>query len=307
MTKVYKSKSNNPYFNIALEQYLLFNQDADVSLYLWQNECSVIIGRNQNIYQECNVEFLKNNGVNPVRRFSGGGAVYHDMGNLNFTFLTTEGKHTEREFIGVIKNAMVNLGINCELSGRNDILVDEKKFSGQAYLVEDGYYLYHGTIMVDVDFKRLTQALTPSKLKLSSKGIKSVKSRVINLKQAKDTIDINSVSKSIEKEFKKMFGDASETIVFDESNINPPLFSKLESKEWIYSDSPEFEITIENKLSFGNTSVNVNVRCGNIEKIKIYTDSLYKIDFSKCEEILTSEVFDKDMIFKKIQNFYDEL
>lgn len=302
MSKIYVSKSNNPYFNIALENHLMFNHGEDISLYLWQNKSCAIMGRNQNIYSECDIDYLNSYDILPVRRFSGGGAVYHDLGNLNFTFLCNEDAYDNKEFLSIVKNAINYLGINCEFSGRNDVLCNGKKFSGHAYYTEDSKFLYHGTIMVNVDFSKLIKALTPSKLKLESKGIDSVKSRVINLSEIKPDITVEKVINAFESAFKNIFKDTKPTEYIDENDIVIPVEKVIKSKEWIFGESPSFDVQIEKHYDFGNVSVKAKIDNGKITEVKIYSDSLKKLNIEKCENILKNSFFDRNKLLDTIDN-----
>ena len=170
MTQIIISEETEPYFNLALGEELLHTEHTGTWLYILHN------GRNQNPYIECNIEYLHQNNICAVRRLSGGGAVFHDMGNLNYTFLSRDTEYDVQKQNSVIIEAIKRLGINAYCSGRNDILSYGKKFSGQAYYSENGYIYQHGTIMVDVNLEKMVQALMPSKLKLQAQGLSSVKS-----------------------------------------------------------------------------------------------------------------------------------
>ena len=177
------SDSTDPYHNLALEQLLFDHCEHDsVILYLWQNNNTIVIGKNQEPYNECRVdEFLRDNG-RIARRRSGGGAVFHDLGNLNFTFLVPTADYDLDKQLKVIELACEKLGVKVERSGRNDILADGRKFSGNAFYKNGPRAYHHGTLMVDVDREKMGRYLNPSKAKLSSKGVDSVRSRVVNLK-----------------------------------------------------------------------------------------------------------------------------
>lgn len=171
-----------PYRNLAMEEYLLLHCDKEECiLYLWQNRNTVVIGRNQNAWKECLVSKLEEEDGYPVRRLSGGGAVYHDLGNLNFTFLVRKDNYDVDRQLDVILNAVKKLGIHAEKSGRNDILIDGHKFSGNAFYEQGDCCYHHGTLMVNVNLGELSRYLTVSKDKLKSKGVDSVRARVANL------------------------------------------------------------------------------------------------------------------------------
>ena len=171
-----KNPSTNPYYNMAFDEYCLESLSLDEPVfYLWQNRPSVIMGFNQEVNTEVNLEYLRQNDIALVRRVTGGGAVYHDLGNLNYTIVGSS-EDLERdypEYAGLMMKALQELGVPATLSGRNDILVDGKKVSGFAKRVCKNRLMVHGTLMYDVDLERLTQALNPSAEKLTAKGIAS--------------------------------------------------------------------------------------------------------------------------------------
>ena len=193
-----ESDQVNPYKNLAVEEYLLLHcEDKECILYLWQNQNTVVIGRNQNAWKECKVTKLEEENGHLARRLSGGGAVYHDLGNLNFTFLVNKDEYSLEKQLQVIINAMGRLGLKAEKSGRNDILIDGKKFSGNAFYEQEKHCYHHGTIMVDVNKEILSRYLTVSKDKLKSKGVDSVKSRVTNLVEAGKIKDVEVYSDAL--------------------------------------------------------------------------------------------------------------
>ena len=182
--KIYKSTSNDPYFNLATEKHLFDNlKKGCVILYLWQNDSTIVIGANQNPWAECDCELAKNENIRIARRISGGGAVFHDLGNLNFTFISHTEDYDLIKNLEVIKKAVALAGICAEISGRNDILCQGKKFSGNAFYNSNSKSYHHGTILINTDFDKMTRLLTPSSAKLNAKGVKSVSSRVINLNE----------------------------------------------------------------------------------------------------------------------------
>ena len=182
--KVIKTDCTNPYINLAAEEYLTMNaEDGVMTMFLWQNAHTVVIGKNQNPWRECNVEAIKHDGIYLARRISGGGAVYHDMGNLNFTFIAKDGLFDVERQTDVILLACRLLGINAVKTGRNDLTVTGRKFSGHAYFSSHGFNYHHGTIMMDVKGDDLSKYLNVSAAKLKSKGVESVRSRVTNLRE----------------------------------------------------------------------------------------------------------------------------
>ena len=182
--KLYVLTTTNPHYNLAVEEYLFRHETDDVCM-LWQNAHTVVIGKNQNAFAEVDVDALRRDGVHLARRITGGGAVYHDLGNVNFSFISANNAETGLDFArftAPILKALASLGVHAELSGRNDLLLDGQKFSGNAQYSAEGRTLHHGTLLFDADLSVLARYLRPDEEKLKSKGIKSVRSRVTNLK-----------------------------------------------------------------------------------------------------------------------------
>ena len=205
--KLYRGQSFDPFFNLAVEEYLLQNTDEGCcTLYLWQNQNTVVIGRNQNAFKECRTTLLEDEGGKLARRLSGGGAVFHDLGNLNFTFLVPTADYDLDKQLKVIELACEKLGVKVERSGRNDILADGRKFSGNAFYKNGPRAYHHGTLMVDVDREKMGRYLNPSKAKLSSKGVDSVRSRVVNLKELASDTTIELLSEKLAEAFEEVYG-----------------------------------------------------------------------------------------------------
>lgn len=200
MYKYICSENTSPYYNLALERSLFDFVDEDtVILYLWQNSHTIVIGKNQNAYAECKVdEFIKDGGT-LARRPSGGGAVYHDLGNLNFSIICKESIAKEHTYQRIVKEALSYFGIVSEFNGRNDLTVDDKKFSGNAFYVKDDVLCQHGTILINSDFKELSKYLTPDISKLERNHVKSVESRVVNLSEISDQITVASMKEAMIK------------------------------------------------------------------------------------------------------------
>lgn len=181
------NKSTNPFFNLALEEYLLKNVDIKKDYFiLWQNEPTIVIGKHQNTLKEINMNFVKDNNINVVRRNSGGGAVYHDLGNINFTFITKyDEKHLLdfKTFTNPVVYSLGKLNVKAELSGRNDILIDGRKISGNSQHIYKDRFLHHGTLLFNSELENLVKALNVDNDKILSKGIESIKSRVTNIKE----------------------------------------------------------------------------------------------------------------------------
>ena len=200
MYKYICSENTSPYYNLALERSLFDFVDKDmVILYLWQNSHTIVIGKNQNAYAECKVDEFIGAGGTLARRPSGGGAVYHDLGNLNFSIICKESIAKEHTYQRIVKEALVYFGIVSEFNGRNDLTVDDKKFSGNAFYVKDDVLCQHGTILINSDFKELSKYLTPDISKLERNHVKSVESRVVNLSEISDKITVESMKEAMIK------------------------------------------------------------------------------------------------------------
>lgn len=309
MYKVYISNSNNPYFNLAFEEYLVVNHDPrDQILFLWQNQNTVVIGRNQNPWKECNLEELTRQGGILVRRLSGGGAVYQDLGNLNFTFISRFSEKKVTENLGLMIQTLHLKGIQAVFSGKNDILAQDHKISGNAFFVEDDTLCHHGTLLVNTDLEKLGGLLTVSQNKLQSKGIDSVKSRVINLGKLNPDISIDGLKKDLIRTFltenenapvfsidEKTAGD--ESIAFE---IVRRLMEKYESWEWNFGASPEFNFQICERFSWGGVDVYLLVNDGIITKVKVFTDALEVNLAEKIETAILNKRFDYEGIISSI-------
>lgn len=200
MYKYICSENTSPYYNLALERSLFDFVDEDtVILYLWQNSHTIVIGKNQNAYAECKVDEFIGAGGTLARRPSGGGAVYHDLGNLNFSIICKESIAKEHTYQRIVKEALRFFGIVSEFNGRNDLTVDDKKFSGNAFYIKDDVLCQHGTILINSDFKELSKYLTPDISKLERNHVKSVESRVVNLSEIADKITVESMKEAMIK------------------------------------------------------------------------------------------------------------
>ncbi|HEY4544131.1 MAG TPA: lipoate--protein ligase family protein, partial [Tissierellaceae bacterium] len=225
-SRIIISENYDPAYNLALEEYLIEKEES--ILYLWQNDKTIVIGRNQNPYKECNIDKIKKDKINLVRRRSGGGAVYHDLGNLNFTIISKKNNNNIEENFDFVNKALNSIGIESVFNGRNDLHVLDKKISGNAFFEENNIFCHHGTLLVDVDMNKLSQYLTASKLKLDSKGIKSIKSRVLNLKDLNENITIDLINDAFVKQYKLIHDiDCVEYIYKEDIKRNKELMEKV--------------------------------------------------------------------------------
>ncbi len=277
-TKLFFSESTNPWFNLAFEEYLVNTVGEDeVCLYLWQNQHTVVIGKHQNPWREVLSSELEKDGGRLARRLSGGGAVYHDLGNLNFTFAMNKKHEDLHRQLGVILEGVKSLGIDAEFSGRNDILSQGRKFSGNAFYHGRTNYYHHGTILVDVDMSKLGRYLNVSVKKLQAKGVESVKSRVINLKEINPEITIDGVKESVARAFEKTYGVPEAVNIVSEKEAPQDALDRYHhyaSWEWRYGKTPEFDITFEEKFAWGEIVLSFKLKGAVIESSGIYSDAM---------------------------------
>lgn len=303
MNHIFVSRSEDGCFNLAIDEYLLTmikNEALDgVSLYFFVNKNAVIIGRNQNAWIECDYEKMDADGVQLVRRHTGGGAVYHDGGNLNFSFAADERLYDKDRQNAVVLNALKGLGIEAELSGRNDITVNGMKVSGCAYALNGRARGMHGTLLVSTDMERLSRYLKPSKLKLKAKGISSVRARVLNLSEIAD-VTVEKVRDAIISEFKKTYGDCAETVSIRSYDdlVRPygqleKLYKDRSSWEWRMGSSPVFDAELRGRAAFGEYQLVFNVKNGVIREPKLFTDALDPSIPAEIEDLLNGVRFDR--------------
>ena len=277
----------HPYKNLAVEEYLLLHcEPQECILYLWQNQNTVVIGRNQNAWKECKVESLEGNGGHLARRLSGGGAVYHDLGNLNFTFLVSKENYSIDRQLEVIVKAVQKLGAKAEKSGRNDILIDGKKFSGNAFYEQEQHCYHHGTLMMNVNKEMLSKYLTVSKEKLQSKGVDSVKSRVTNLVDYIPDLTLEALKKALREAFEEVYGLTSneckmEDLDQKEIEMRTKHFS---SWDWRFGRKIDFQYEISKRFSWGQMNIQFQVDKGKISDVNVYSDSLKQIGRASCRE-----------------------
>ena len=281
--QIYISDSFDPYLNLATEKYLLDTVPQNAcTLYLWQNENTVVIGRNQNPWAECNCSLLEKEGGKLARRLSGGGAVFHDLGNLNFTFLCNEDSYDLTRQLQVIREACLFAGIETTLSGRNDILADNRKFSGNAFFNSKGKAYHHGTLMVCADTEKMQRYLTPSKAKLEAKGVKSVRSRVVNLSEFSPSLTTEKMKEYMISAFEKVYNQKASFLRITDNLRIDALAKSYQSNDYIYGGSAPFSFSCDKSFSWGQLQLQLEVKDGIVKGVKVYTDSM---DFTLAERI----------------------
>ncbi|OQO98504.1 lipoate--protein ligase [Geobacillus sp. 44C] len=299
----------DPRINLAIEEYALKNLDINETYLLFYiNEPSIIIGKNQNTIEEINTEYVEKNGIHVVRRLSGGGAVYHDLGNLNFSFITKDDGDSFlnfRKFTEPIIKALKKLGVNAELSGRNDIIVEGRKISGNAQFSTRGRMFSHGTLLFDSKIENIVSALNVKKDKIESKGIKSIRSRVANISEfLKEKMTIEEFRSVL---LESIFGkdkDIPEYVLTEEdwANIHKLSRERYQNWEWNYGKSPKFNLQHSHRFPAGQIDVRLEVQKGIIENCKIYGDFFGAGDVVEIEEKLIGKRYEKSEIEKALQD-----
>ncbi|AQX55873.1 lipoate--protein ligase [Bacillus sp. VT 712] len=300
---------HDPRINLAIEEYALKHLDINETyLLFYVNEPSIIIGKNQNTIEEINTKYVEDQGIHVVRRLSGGGAVYHDLGNLNFSFITKddgESFHNFKKFTEPVIEALAKLGVNAELSGRNDILAEGRKISGNAQFSTKGRMFSHGTLLFDSEIENVVSALKVKKDKIESKGIKSIRSRVANISEfLTDKITVNEFKQLI---LRYIF-DGEENIKEykltekDWEKINEISNERYQTWEWNYGKSPKFNVQHAHRFPVGQIDVRLEVSKGTITQCKIYGDFFGVGDVSEVEEKLTNIRYERSSIAAALEN-----
>lgn len=303
--KYIENYSNDPRYNLAFEEYCFkyLPRDEDYLL-LWINSPAIIIGKNQNTIEEVNSEYIKMKGIQVVRRITGGGAVYHDLGNLNFSIITNaEGSKIDFKKYNIsILEALIKLGVKCELSGRNDITIEGKKFSGIAQSIWKDRVLNHGTLLFNTELDVLNNALNVKKDKIESKGVKSVKSRVTNIKDHLNVdVDIEEFREILARSILKTDDVEAKTLKLNEEQLQEidKLFQeKYSTWEWNYGSSPPFNYKNYRRFPFGSVEVRLEVKHGSISECKIYGDFFGTEDISIFEKRLIGQKYEKEGLGK---------
>ncbi|WP_394856639.1 lipoate--protein ligase [Staphylococcus saprophyticus] len=306
--------SNNditdPTLNLAMEEYVLKNMPKDDSYFLFYvNRPSIIIGKNQNTIEEVNQPYIDEHGIDVVRRISGGGAVYHDTGNLNFSFVTDDDGnsfHNFKKFTEPIVEALQSLGVDADMSGRNDIQVGSAKISGNAMVKVKDRMFSHGTLMLNSELNEVQNALKVNPVKIKSKGIKSVRSRVANISEFLDEpLDIDRFKEII---LKTIFGEATqveEYILTDDDwkKIEQLSNEKYRTWEWNYGRNPKYNFEREEKFEKGFVQIKLDVKKGRIEHAKIFGDFFGEGDITELENALEGTMHEFDSIEEALSNY----
>lgn len=299
--RIYENINSDIYSNLAIEEYIMANlADDESAFFLWSNPSTVVIGRNQNQHKECNLEKMAQDSISLARRKTGGGAVFHDLGNLNFSYIYNE-KENPLEILNLIIQYLNNNHVPVTLSGRNDIvtLADQRKVSGVAAMQTGCTCLMHGTLLIDVDLEKMARYLTVSPKKL--KGIPSVKSRVVNIKELNPELTVETVKNGLIKQLKEhiMFSCTLSPLPPESSYKN--IKSQYESFDWNYVTPFSYDYNLQNKYSWGEIELYIKIQKDTISELHIFTDSL------DCELIHTIEEQCINMKRNKIDQTFEKI
>ena len=292
--------NTNAFFNLAMEEYFLRNTTEDIFM-LWRNENAIIVGKNQNTLSEINYEYVKENNIKVVRRQSGGGAVFHDLGNINFTFISCNDNCFSdfKRFTMPIIEALESLNIHAEFSGRNDLLIDNKKFSGNSQYNYKNKVMHHGTLLFSSQINDLSSALKVKPSKFEGKGVKSVKSRVTNisnhLEKNMNVLEFKEYLMNFinNKDKNNHFYELSD---HDINEITKLVDEKYSTWQWNFGHSPKYSLNNEVKCPGGNIEFSLNVEKGLISEIKFFGDFFGKRDVSYIEDLLKNVKHDEPSI-----------
>jgi lipoate-protein ligase A len=309
--RILHSNSNDPFINLATEDWIFNECDPSYQyLYLWRNDKTVVIGRHQNPYKECHLQRMEEDNVQLTRRRSGGGAVYQDLGNTIFTFLSPRGQYNKNVNFEILLNALKNgFAITGQISGRNDLIISKnehpnfanRKFSGCAFKVAPDRAFHHGTLLVDLDLNALQRYLNPHKLKLQSKGVSSVAARVVNLKEINPNITHERLNAEIVRSFLKQYNETADVDKIEEIDqnqlLNDPAFQKyhneLRAWDWRFGQTPEFTNNFETRFDWGLVDVYIQSQDGLITSVRIFSDTLFPI---------VIELFEKELYGRKLSS-----
>ena len=276
-TQILVTQGTDPYRNLAIEEYLLEQVTAKtIVLYLWQNSRTVVIGRNQNPWKECQVSRLEEDGGHLARRLSGGGAVYHDLGNLNFTFLTHKTDYDLNLQLQVVLEAVRSLGLGACQTGRNDLTVDGRKFSGSAFFHSRQGVCHHGTLLIDTNPQDMARYLTVSPDKLKAKGVDSVRSRVVNLKELAPGLDVSKARQALTQAMERVYPGRVEYLtdaVLPQEEIGRRT-QRFASRQWRFQSPMAFAYEFSRRFSWGDIQLRLSLEGEWVKEAQVFSDAL---------------------------------
>ena len=296
--------STDPYYNLASEEYLLKHFDDDVFM-LWRNDKAVIVGKYQNSAAEINLDYVREHSIKVVRRQTGGGAVFHDLGNVNYTFIGTKGSGDFRTFSEPILRVLNEMGVPAKFEGRNDLTINGMKFSGTAQCVYKDRILHHGTLLFASEMDDLTAALKVNPLKFKDKAVKSVRKRVTNISEHLPTP--MSVTDFIEVVMRNVSHNSENAVSYELSEHDIQEISKLRDEkystwDWNFGTSPKFGYTKQMRTSGGNVELNLDVEKGLITAIKFYGDFFSQKEPSDFESLFQNQKYEPENIRHILQS-----
>lgn len=275
--RIFESTCVDPYWNLAVEKHLMdLTKPGECILYLWQNQNTVVIGQNQNPWVECRTSLLESEGGKLARRLSGGGAVFHDLGNLNFTFLLSQEDYDVPRQLSVIQAACAMTGIHAEQSGRNDLLAGGRKFSGNAFYHSADRAYHHGTLLIDADLEKLQRYLSPSKAKLEAKGVASVRSRVVNLSTLSPGLTCQRMKTNMSAAFEDVYGLPAESVLLTSADYSviEELRTEYSSWDYLYGTPLPFSFECQARFPWGGIQLQLQAKDGIITTAKVYSDAM---------------------------------
>lgn len=278
--------STDPYFNLAAEEYLLKNKKEEIFM-LWRNAPAIIVGRFQNTLAEINLDYVKANNIKVVRRLTGGGAVFHDLGNLNYTFIANNTQGDFRTYTAPILKALQNLGVEAQFEGRNDLTINGQKISGNAECVHAGRMLHHGTLLFSAEMSDLVNALKVNPLKFQDKAVKSVRKRVTNI--AEHLPEPMTVSEFADCLMKQVARENSVQWTLDEKDVKEIEVLRTEKYatwDWNFGNAPKYDFEQMGRTSGGNVEVRMSIEKSHIKEVKFYGDFFSKREISELESLL---------------------
>lgn len=316
-TRILISKSTDPWFNLAVEDTIFRAMPANQRvLFLWRNADTVVIGRAQNPWRECRTERMEQDSVKLARRQTGGGAVFHDLGNTNFTFMAGKPEYDKHISTHIVLSGLSKLGIQGVANGRNDLVLEDehgiRKFSGSAYreTVDRGFH--HGTLLLSADMSRLADYLNPDPKKLQAKGITSVKSRVINLNTVKPDIHHEQVCEAIIQAYLEYYQqDVTAEVISPQYFSDLPgfeeKFAKQSSWNWNFGQTPPFTHRMDERFSWGGIEVYLDIERGTIQQATVFSDMLEPYPMEQLAQQLTGVAYNKQHILPCLARLIEQM